>query len=206
MRKTVSKWLIDCRGPALSTWLMGAIVIALTVVLPSRDAIAGDYHAYAVGILKTLPKEAAIRPDLEAYLDALADRYRVENGRGGVIGDELMRIAARAQAADMMLAGKTGHVSRNGYAFGSRFAAFVDKADLFRARGENAASDRRKGPADAAKARRLFALWLDSSAHRRNLMSRDYEFVSTGVIQRRQELWAVQIFWSRRSEPNLLTQ
>ena len=91
MRKTVSKWLIDCRGPALSTWLIGAIVIALTVVLPSRDAVAGDYHAYAVGILKTLPKEAAIRPDLEAYLDALADRYRVENGRGGVIGDELMR-------------------------------------------------------------------------------------------------------------------
>jgi hypothetical protein len=28
-------------------------------------------------------------------------------------------------------------------------------------------------------------------------MKRDYEFVSTGVIQRGDELWAVQIFWSK---------
>jgi hypothetical protein len=33
-------------------------------------------------------------------------------------------------------------------------------------------------------------------------MKRDYEYVSTGVIQRGEELWAVQIFWSKPIEPS----
>jgi uncharacterized protein YkwD len=82
----------------------------------------------------------------------------------------------------------------------------MDEAELYPARGENAASDRKKGEAGEAKARRLFASWIDSSGHRRNLMSRDYEFVSTGVIQRGDELWAVQIFWSKPKEQTPLFQ
>jgi hypothetical protein len=31
-------------------------------------------------------------------------------------------------------------------------------------------------------------------------MKRDYEFISTGAVQRGDELWAVQIFWSRPVE------
>jgi len=183
-------------------WLMAG----LALLLGSAPAEAGRYQAYASRLLDSLPEGARIRPDLEAYLDSLADAYRISEGRKGLSADKLMVTAARAQAADMMLAGKSSHRSRNADSFDSRFGAYVDNIDLFRARGENAASERHKGPADQAKARRLFELWLDSGQHRRNLVKRDYEFVSTGVIQRGDELWAVQIFWSRPVEPNLLMQ
>jgi uncharacterized protein YkwD len=192
--------------PSRRKWLTAALVVGFMALVPFHQALAGGYRSYAAELLEALPKGVEIRPDLEAYLDSLADSYRIANGRKGLAADGLMRIAARVQAADMMLAGKSGHRSRNGDSFDSRFGAFVDNVDLFRARGENAASERRKGPADRAKARRLFDQWLDSSQHRRNLMKRDYEFVSTGVIQRGSELWAVQIFWSRPVEPNLLMQ
>jgi uncharacterized protein YkwD len=162
---------------------------------------ASDYARYAQRVLTNLPENAGARPDLEAYLDKLVSSYRQSKGRKGLIASDMMREAARAQAADMMFAGKSGHKSRAGHSFSQRFSAYVENEDLYRARGENAASDRKKGPADERKARAVFDLWLDSGGHRRNLMSRDYEFVSTGVIQRGEELWAVQIFWSKPMEP-----
>lgn len=162
---------------------------------------AGDYAQYARSVLANLPANSRPRPDLEAYLDKLASSYRQSNGRKGLSASDMMREAARAQAADMMVAGKSRHTSRAGHSFSQRFGAYVDETEFYKARGENAASDRKKGPADLAKAKGLFDLWLGSSGHRRNLMKRDYEFVSTGVIQRGDELWAVQIFWSKPVEP-----
>lgn len=158
---------------------------------------AGNYEQYARSVLQSLPENSQPRPDLEAVLDRLVSGYRQSNGREGLIASDMMREAARAQAADMMFAGKSRHTSRQGHSFDQRFSAYAQADLLYKARGENAASDRKKGPADASKARGLFKLWLESSGHRRNLMKRDYEFVSTGVIQRGDELWAVQIFWSK---------
>jgi uncharacterized protein YkwD len=163
---------------------------------------AGNYAQYARSLLTSLPENSGARPDLEAYLDRMVSSYRQSNGRKGLIASDMMREAARAQAADMMFAGKSNHKSRVGHSFDERFGAYVEAVELYRARGENAASDRKKGPVDEARARALFELWLDSSGHRRNLMKRDYEFVSTGVIQRGDELWAVQIFWSKPIPPN----
>ncbi|MGE3875189.1 MAG: CAP domain-containing protein [Parvibaculaceae bacterium] len=163
---------------------------------------SSDYAYYARALLSKLPENAGARPDLEEYLDKLVSSYRQSKGRKGLVASDLMREAARAQAADMMFAGKSNHKSRAGHSFDQRFGAYVEDVELYRARGENAASDRKKGPADETKARALFALWLASGGHRRNLMSRDYEFVSTGVIQRGNELWAVQIFWSKPAPPN----
>lgn len=163
---------------------------------------AGNYAQYARSLLQELPENSGARPDLEAYLDKLVSSYRQANGRKGLIASDMMREAARAQAADMMFAGKSSHKSRAGHSFDQRFGAFVEAAELYKARGENAASDRKKGPADKMKAKAVFDLWLDSSGHRRNLMKRDYEYVSTGVIERGDELWAVQIFWSKPVPPN----
>lgn len=162
---------------------------------------SSDYAYYARSLLSHLPENSGARPDLEDYLDRLVSSYRQSKGRKGLIASDMMREAARAQAADMMFTGKSNHSSRAGHSFDQRFGAYVEAAELYRARGENAASDRKKGPADEGKARSLFALWLASSGHRRNLMKRDYEYVSTGVIQRGEELWAVQIFWSKPIEP-----
>jgi uncharacterized protein YkwD len=177
-----------------------AALIAGFITLTSSAAFAG-YRDYAQGVVASLG-EAKARPDLEALLDKMASGYRRKNGRPALQASDMMRTAARAQAADMMAMGKSKHVSRKGHRFGTRFEAFAPTDVLFRVKGENAASDRHKGPADKAKAQRLFQSWLDSGGHRRNLMQRDYAFVSTGVIQRGDELWAVQIFWSAPEEPS----
>jgi uncharacterized protein YkwD len=184
--------------------LAALLLLAAVIVLPASGpaSASSDYAYYARSLLSRLPENAGARPDLEEYLDKLVSSYRQSKGRKRLIASELMREAARAQAADMMFAGKSNHRSRSGHGFEGRFGAYVDDVELYRARGENAASERNKGPADASKARALFALWLDSSGHRRNLMKRDYEYVSTGVIQRGEELWAVQIFWSKPIEPS----
>jgi uncharacterized protein YkwD len=184
------------------------MAVFLFTAIAAAPVEAGDYARYAQAVLASLSESARARPDLEGYLDKRVSAYRTGNGRKRLIASDMLREAARAQAADMMFAGKSLHVSRKGHKFADRFGAYVEDIKLFGARGENAASDRRKGAADRAKAERLFKSWLDSSGHRRNLMLRDYEFVSTGVIQRSNELWAVQIFWSKPRKPgsNLLSQ
>ena len=189
--------------PSVVRLLFALLLAGVGLSLAGEAAQASsDYAYYARALLSKLPENAGARPDLEAYLDKLASSYRQSKGRKGLIASDLMREAARAQAADMMLAGKSNHTSRAGHSFNQRFGAYVEDVELYRARGENAASDRKKGPADESKARGLFAAWLASGGHRSNLMKREYEFVSTGVIQRGEELWAVQIFWSKPVPPN----
>jgi uncharacterized protein YkwD len=184
--------------------LVALLLLAVASWLPGDHSAqaSSDYAYYARALLSKLPENAGARPDLEQYLDRLVSSYRRSKGRKGLIASDLMREAARAQAADMMFAGKSNHRSRAGHSFDQRFGAYVEDVDLYRARGENTASERKKGPADESKARGLFALWLASGGHRKNLMKRDYEFVSTGVIQRGEELWAVQIFWSKPAPPS----
>jgi uncharacterized protein YkwD len=179
-----------------------AILFTCLFYLAPVEAFAlSGYASFAKKVLTGLPDNAEPRPDLEAYLSSMASSYRKSKSRKGLIASDLMREMARAQAADMMTKGRSGHSSSGGFNFGQRFGGYVEDIDLYRARGENAASERHKGDPDKTKARRLFQLWLDSGGHRRNLMSADYEYVSTGVIQHGDELWAVQVFWSRPIEP-----
>ncbi|MBL8894692.1 MAG: hypothetical protein JNJ53_08825 [Rhizobiales bacterium] len=189
---------------SLRTCLTPILIFAamLAAALPA----AAGYRDYAHGLVGSLPKGAVVRPDLEVLLDEMASAYRTSKSRAALAASDQLREAARAQAIDNMRRGKSSHRSNRGEEFSTRFSAYVDDADLYPARGENAASDRRDDSADEAKARRLFKSWLDSSGHRRNLMSRDYEFVSTGVIQRGNELWAVQIFWSKPREQKNIFQ
>lgn len=173
-----------------------SLLLCLAVPLAAGPAAAGDYRAYADGMLANLPEGVKPRPDLERYIDGLASTYRVSEGRKSLKPDDMLREAARAQALDMMLGGYVGHDSRQGHKFAARFKAFAGDPDLFPARGENAARDTQKGEADKAKARRLFQQWIDSGGHRRNLLSRNYDYVSTGVMQRGNKIWAVQMFWA----------
>lgn len=161
----------------------------------SRSAAEG-YRVFALELLQDKPKDAAIRSDLESYLDGLPAEARQAAGRPPLVASDLLRDAARAQALEMLQGNYVGHQSRSGYQFKHRFAAFADP-NVHGSHGENAARDRQAGPVDRAKARRLFQQWLDSAGHRRNLMSRSYRFVSTGAVEHGHHLYAVQIFWER---------
>jgi uncharacterized protein YkwD len=181
---------------ALRLGLVLAIAAAGALLPVTTGSASQAYRAFAVELLQHKPPGAVIRSDLEAYLDDLATANRRAAGRDRLIASDLLRDAARAQALEMFKGDYVGHQSQSGYQFKHRFAAFADPW-VHGNHGENVARDRQAGAVDRAKARRLFRQWLDSTGHRRNLMSPTYRYVSTGAVEVGHHLYAVQIFWER---------
>jgi uncharacterized protein YkwD len=159
-------------------------------------AFAGPYLAYAQGLASHPPKGSRYRPDLEAELVGLLNAYRAEKGKAAVAADPALQEAARAHAADMMLNNFMGHSSSTGMSFQGRMAAFVGDVTKYPSIGENAARETGDAGSDDAKARALFQQWVGSAPHRRNMVNRSFAFVSTGVIERGGDIWAVQIFFA----------
>ncbi len=173
-----------------------AVFAMLLVALPASSR-AETYGEFAAGLLQNPPAGARFRPDLEGVIARLASRYRAGEGKAPLTPDTLFRNAARAHAADMMANGFVGHRASTGHNFDSRMRVFAGDVTRFPAMAENAARATGKAPADAAKARRLFQQWIESAAHRRTLLKRDYHYVASGVVERDGQLWAVQIFWAK---------
>ncbi len=178
-----------------TTWLVMSLFL-----LPGTafQAHSKTYLEIARGSLKNLPGDARIRDDLEAEIVARANAYRQSKGVASLQASPRMRDAARAQAVDMMLNGYVGHKSSSGHDFDSRMRAFLGGGSVMMMprMAENAARDTQKGEADASKARRLFQQWVESPPHRKTLLNGGYRFVSTGVVQRGNRIWAVQIFFA----------
>ena len=183
--------------------VFATVVAFVSILCPAR---AEDYRAYAETRVAALADGVVFREDLETLLDARASAYRRKKHRRAVTALPDFETAARAQALDMMARGRSGHLSAKGVGFQARFKAFQLDPKLHYNAGENAASDRRRGPADEEKALRLFELWVQSSGHRENLLNERYLNVSSGVVQRGSELWAVQIFWSEPIKTNMIFQ
>ena len=170
-----------------------------SVLLPGTafEANAKTYLEIARSSLKNLPADARIREDLEASIAGQANAYRQAKGIASLQASPRLLDAARAQAVDMMLNGYVGHKSSSGHEFDSRMRAFLGSSIMMMPRmAENAARDTQKGEADAGKARRLFQQWVESRPHRKTLLNSGYKFVSTGVVQRGNKIWAVQIFFA----------
>ncbi len=155
----------------------------------------GLYGRYARRLLATLPREVRIRADLEKILNRLASQARVRAGRPALKASNLPLLAARAQAADMLLGNYVGHHSPSGFTFARRFEATAGAYHGNHA--ENAARDTQRAPVDEFKAARLFRQWLDSPGHRHNLMRSEWRFVCTGAVARGHALYAVQIYWEK---------
>ena len=175
-------------------WLVAGLVL-----LPGTafEAHAKTYLEIALGSLKNLPGDARLREDLEAQIAGQANAYRQSKGVASLQASPRLRDAARAQAIDMMLNGYVGHKASSGHEFDSRMRAFLGSPVMMMPRmAENAARDTQKGEADAGKARRLFQQWVESRPHRKTLLNSGYKFVSTGVVQRGNKIWAVQIFFA----------
>ena len=205
-------WMVNFIQKAGKLWLTGVIatlcrctLVWIVVVLAlhfgiSTEASAKTYLEIARGSLKSLPTDAHIREDLEAVLAGQANAFRQSKGLKPLQPDALLRDAARAQAIDMMLNNYVGHRASSGQEFDSRMRAFLKSPMTLPQMAENAARDTQKGEADAAKARRLFQQWVGSRPHRKSLLNSGYKFVSTGVVQRGNKIWAIQIFWGPMPE------
>ena len=172
------------------------VVVSILLLGSAVDTGAKTYLETALGSLKNLPADSRFREDLEAVIASQANAYRQSEGVRALQASTLLRDAARAQAVDMMLNGYVGHRASTGHEFDSRMRVFLGSPMRLPQMAENAARDTQKGEADAAKARRLFQQWVESRAHRKTLLNSGYSLVSTGVVQRANKIWAVQIFFA----------
>ncbi len=176
--------------------LIWIVMVPALVLGTAVETGAKTYLEIARGSLKNLPAEARLREDLEAVIASQANAYRQSKGVKALQPSPLLRDAARAQAIDMMLNGYVGHKASSGHEFDSRMRAFLGSPMGVPQMAENAARDTQKGEADPVKARRLFQQWVESGPHRKTLLNSGYKFVSTGVVQRGNKIWAVQIFFA----------
>ena len=176
--------------------LISILASPLLVLGTALDAEARTYLEIARGSLESLPNDVRIREDLETSIAAQANAYRQSKGVASLQASPRLRDAARAQAVDMMLNGYVGHKSSSGHEFDSRMRSFLGSSMRMPRMAENAARDTQKGEANAGKARRLFQQWVESRPHRKALLNSGYKFVSTGVVQRGNKIWAVQIFFA----------
>ena len=144
------------------------------------------------------PSGSTFRPDLERQLVAEANRFRASKKQKRLTPSGEFQLAARAHAADMAVNDFVGHRSSQGAEFSSRMSALMGGGMLMMPHmAENAARDSQKGEANAAKASRLFQQWVDSRPHRKALLNSGFNYVSTGVVQRGNKIYAVQIFWNQ---------
>jgi uncharacterized protein YkwD len=170
-------------------------LLAAALLAGVRPAFASGYRGFVEGMNANPPGSSRYRPDLEATLASLVSGYRVKEGKEPITPDDTFLAAARAHAADMMLNGFMGHSSSSGLNFQSRMRALVGDVTKFPSLGENAARDTQDTPVDDAKVRAILQQWIKSRTHRKVMVNRSFRFVSTGVIQRENKIWAVQIFF-----------
>lgn len=167
------------------------------LALVPESLSAQTYVQFAKGLVGNLPTDSQFRDDLEAQLVSEANAYRRKKRVKPLEASGQLRMAARAHAADMMLNNFVGHRSSNGQQFDARMSAFFGGPLMLPKMAENAARDTQKGEADAGKASRLFRQWVDSKPHREALLNSGYHYVSTGVVQRGNKIYAVQIFFNQ---------
>lgn len=191
------------RPKVITYWIAGVLTLILTLGQVVMPAAAAGYRDYADKLNANPPKGAVYRPDLEDRLAVLANAYRAGEGKEPLATDPMFLELARAHAADMMLNGFMGHKASTGHQFSSRVSAYVGDTSRFPSIGENAARDTQKTEVDEAKLRSLFTQWVKSRSHRKNLVNRSFRLVSTGVIQRGNSIWAVQVFFATPREKGL---
>ncbi len=173
-------------------WRLFGCIAAFTLFLGASEA--RETYVQFAGRITAEPQEGRFRSDLESALVDMLNSYRRKNGFAafGVAGR--LRLAARAHAMDMAINDFVGHQSSTGQGFDSRMRALNHGAMFLPSMGENAARERSMGGVDRAKAGRLFAQWVKSGSHRRLMLSRSFNVVYIGAVQKGNHLYAVITF------------
>ena len=168
-------------------------LVAVALFAVAMGLGAGVEAESYVGFVSRLVAQGHFEPEIEQALLARVNAYRHSRGVAALAPETEMAFAARAQAADMALQKRLGHVASNGMAFDSRMRALHNGAMVLPAMAENAAVASARGDANQI-ADQLFSAWLHSEGHRLTMVSRDYLKVSTGVTIADGKAYADQIF------------
>jgi uncharacterized protein YkwD len=188
-------------------WRLSATLLCMVIsVFPlgARVSAQETYVQYANHLVKSPPEGATFSTSLESAVLVAVNAYRHSQGYAALKpAAAKMVLGARAQAMDLLMQGRVGHVSSNGYNFESRMRALRAGVMNLPSMGENAARSTRHGLNDAETAAYIVQQWIKSPAHRKAMVSRDYLTVATGVAQRGGNTYAVQIFVGPEVKSNL---
>jgi uncharacterized protein YkwD len=186
----------------LSAILLCVVISVFPLCVPG--SARETYVQYANHLVKSPPEGASFSPSLEGAILASVNAYRRSQGYAALLpATAKIAFAARAQAMDLLVQGRVGHFSSNGYSFESRMRAQRPGVMNLPSMGENAARSTRHGLNEAETAHYIVQQWINSSAHRKAMVSRDYLTVATGVAQRGGDTYAVQIFVGPEVKSNL---
>jgi uncharacterized protein YkwD len=169
---------------------------ALLLLLAAAPALAREtYVAFAERLTTQPPEGVDIRADMETAVLRATNAYRATKRLPLLkpAGDVLL-LAARAQAVDLLEQGAMGHVSSTGYDFSSRMRALHPGQMFLPVMAENAARLRNSKVTDSEAAQALVAQWIKSPSHRKAMSDRSYVTVAIGVARRGNDIYAVQVF------------
>jgi uncharacterized protein YkwD len=169
------------------------VFLLLTAVAPavSRET----YMPFAQRLVSQPPEGVEIRTDMETTVLRATNAYRATKRLPPLKpAADVLLLAARAQAVDLLEQGAMGHVSSTGYDFASRMRALHPGQMFLPAMAENAARLRNSKLSDSEAAQALVAQWIKSPSHRKAMSDRSYVTVAIGVARRGNDIYAVQVF------------
>jgi uncharacterized protein YkwD len=182
------------------------VAVASMVVASEKSAAAEPYSEFVYRMARSPSAEITFDSAAEKSLLKLVNAERKAKGLGALGASSRYADAARAHAADLLIRGRMEHRSGTGKDFESRMRS-LNPGVLFLPRlGENAARVRRTKLGTDEKLRDIVLQWKNSSAHRQQMLSRDYVEVATGIAVRDGVLYAVQIFVGPELRTNLAPQ
>jgi uncharacterized protein YkwD len=191
-----------CTHLRLSGILFCMVISGFLMGAPA--AAQETYVHFANRLVNGPPAETRFSASIESAILVAANAYRRSQGYAPLkAGSAKMAFAARAQAVDLLLQGRVGHVSAHGNDFVSRMRALRPGMMNLPTMGENAARSTRHGLSDAEISVYIMQQWIRSPAHRHALLSREYLTVATGVARRGDSVYAVQIFVGPEVKSNI---
>ncbi|MER7515682.1 CAP domain-containing protein [Streptomyces sp. NPDC126499] len=176
------------RGPSFRTALTvaGTVAAALTVMTGVYVVTSGT--TAGAGTRSAEPGAAGTAARYVTEVVTLANVERRRAGCDPLRSDPRLREAAQGHADDMAARGHYAHDSQNGQNAGDRITA---AGYTWSSWGENI----HRGPRTPAEA---VAEWMDSEAHRKNILNCAFEDVGVGVNLTRGGPWWVQDFATAR--------
>jgi uncharacterized protein YkwD len=167
-------------------------------------AIARErYGEFVARLAQSPPEDIRFNGAMEQSLLQRINAARQAKGLKALVVNQRYGDAARAHAADLMLRNRMEHRAGTGQDFESRMRALNPGVTFMPRLGENAARVRRIKLSDEEKLSDIVQQWTKSSSHRKQMMSRDYVSVATGIAVREGVIYAVQIFAGPEVKSNL---
>ena len=184
--------------------VLGFIAFGLLIAVENVQA-RETYQQFSLRLLALPPKDAVIKPDVEAAILLATNAFRKAKGLKALkLSTSELRDAARVQAMDLLAMGKMGHVASTGHDFAARMRALRPGQMILPAMAENAARQTRKKLSSAENATALVQQWINSAGHRRNMADASFTSIGIGVVQRGDIVYAVQIFSGPEVKTNFM--